>query len=214
MLKKVFLLSLTIGSLLGTTLGNEHFLSAFEAYKSGSFDEALQAIENDLKQTPKSAASLELKGKILTAQKQYRQAEEIFKIALEADPQFYSVRYSFGDLAFAQRKWTEALHHYIAFYDKTKDLRDALIKMIYCQIAIGQFAEANRLATGLDPSDREHPGYYFAHAAIERSSGQDAKAQNFLQQAQTHYGIPLYQQYLRDYLWIFKHADVAPTKKD
>jgi tetratricopeptide (TPR) repeat protein len=187
--------------------GAEDVSDAISLYKLGKWDEALKVVDIVLKNSSQDAAVLELKGKILLAEGKTKDAADVLFSALDAEKDRLSVLYDLGDVAFAERAWPDAIGFYTRFVNETKDdLRDGLLKLIYCHIAMKDFSEATRLVSGMDPLDKTHPGYFFAKAALERALGKGKNADDLLQKAQAYHGFEVYQKYLKDYVWLFKVA--------
>lgn len=177
---------------------------AFQAFNAGQWDEAFKQIENEIKSNPNSSPAWELKGRVLLGKKQFSDAEQALRKALELAPQASTPHFYLGNAFFEQRFWGEAMDCYVVFAKKSTEPRDAILKIIYCEIASGELAEATKHLSNLDPFDKDHPGYYFAHAALDRAKGDADKAEASLKQVQTLYGNTAFNRYFPDYVWIFK----------
>jgi tetratricopeptide (TPR) repeat protein len=178
------------------------YSEAFSYFYAGEWKQASKEVEQVLKNKPSDIQALELKGRILLAEKKNPDAIKVFLQVLEIDPKSYSTQYYLGDAAFAEREWGDAMNAYLSASQGLKDPRDALLKYIYCKVATKDFTTAEKLATNFDPIDRDHPGYYFARAAIARALKKQTDVLANLQRAQTLYGIRTYNTFMNDYLWI------------
>ncbi len=184
---------------------DSNYSDAFGLYKAGQLKAAMESVELALEDNPKSIDALELKGEILLAQAKPNDAAEVFNKELEIDPKHVSAFYHLGDAAFAERMWPDAIGCYGKFLSTTKDdPKDGLLKLVYCYVAMRDFAEAGKILTGLDPLDKAHPGYFFGKSALDRALGKTEDADELLQRAQAYHGFKMYQEYLKDYVWIFK----------
>lgn len=185
---------------------DDPWIAGLAALSAARWEEAEKQAEQILKSEPRSARGLELKGRAELGRGRPDDAARLIYDAIQADPNRAELHYWLGETAFAQKLWPEALGCYARYLRESKgaDVRNGLLKIVYCHTAMGNLAEAGRLAAKFDPFDKEHPGYYFARGAVLRASGRKEDAEKNLQQGQTLYGVPLFGRYLVDYLFLFK----------
>jgi tetratricopeptide (TPR) repeat protein len=185
----------------GTT--PDDYQEALVAFKTGKMEQALQLVDALLVKNP-LPRGLELKGRILHAQGHYTEAENFYFSALEKDPELVSPHFYLGEAAFKRKAWSESIQYFRVHLGKAKESRDTILKMVYCYIAIGNFSEAARWNTALDPVDEFQPCYYFARAAMALSNGKQKEYTDTLQQARTIYGNDIYNTYEPDLLFLLK----------
>jgi tetratricopeptide (TPR) repeat protein len=192
------------------------YQEALVAFKSGKTDQALQLVDAFLVKTP-LPRGFELKGRILHAQGKYEEAERFYFTALEKDPELVSPHFYLGEAAFKLKAWSESIQYFRYHLSKAKDSKDSILKMIYAYIATGNFPEAARWTTALDPVDEFRPCYYFARAAMAFSSGKQKDYAETLQQARTIYGNDIFNTYEPDLLFLLKSLPkseaAAPPQK-
>lgn len=193
-----------------TAEATDDYQEALVALKSGKPDQALQLIDALLVKNPLPRA-FELKGRILHAQGKYAEAENFYFSALEKDPQLITPHFYLGEAAFRRKAWSESIQYFRNHLSKAKESKDSILKMIYAYIATGNFPEAGRWTTALDPVDEFNPSYYFARAAMTYSGGRQKEYNEILQQARTIYGNEVYNSYEADLLFLQKALPQSTT---
>lgn len=177
--------------------------TALALFQEGKIEEAAKKIEQELAEVAadKKGSLLETKGRIQLAQHKPKQALQSLNQALDANPNLIMAPFYMGEAEFQQKHWPEALSTYahVLSEKKIKDPRDVLLKVIYCQVAVNRLSEAGQMLNKFDLFDGQHPGYYFAKAAIARATGKAEGAQAMLSQVQTLYGLPVFNRYQADY---------------
>ena len=101
-----------------------------------------------------------------------------------------------------QHHFDAASKAYETYLQAQPDDADAKLKLIYARIGTGDMVTAEKYASELKPLDATTPAYYFALAAIARSSGNGDPEQD-IQQARTIYSVTLTNRYLKTYLEVF-----------
>lgn len=207
------LVGLALATLHNTAYATEvadDYQEALVALKSGKPDQALQLVDALLVRNPLPRA-IELKGRILHAQGKYVEAENFYFSALEKDPAMVSPHFYLGEASFRRKAWSESIQYFRNHLSKAKDSKDSILKMIYAYIATGNFAEAARWTTALDPVDEFYPCYYFGRAAMAFSEGKLKEYSEILQQARTIYGNDVYNAYEPDLLFLLKALSKRET---
>jgi tetratricopeptide (TPR) repeat protein len=191
---------------------NPDYTEAFGLFKAGPPAEALRILDSHLATQPADARALLLKARILIDRTQYAEAGHILELARQADPQVREFHALMGEIAFRQQQWAEAFAHYRQHTDSPPASKDSILKMIYCLVAVENYAASLKLVATLDPADPVDPHYYFARAALAFRQGKNQDYENALRQARTIYGMELFQQFEPDLLFTLKHALTRPSE--
>lgn len=211
-LKFCFLvLSLTaLLSVCHSTELTDGYQEALVALKSGKLEQALQEVDAYI---VKSSApkGFELKGRILHAQGKYSEAETFYFSALEKDSELVSPHFYLGEASFKRKAWSEAIQYYRVHISKNKTAKESILKTIYCYLISGNFPEAARWLTALDPVDENSPAYYFARAATAFSENKMPEYTELLRQVRTLYGNDVFNTYEPDLLFALK---ALPKKRE
>lgn len=109
-----------------------------------------------------------------------------------------------GDLYYSQGDFLRARSEYKSSLQTSPTDTDAILKMVYCEVAAGNIAGAGQWAVKLNPDDMHHPGYHFAWAAIDRAAGKIPEAEGHLQYARVVYGDLVLRQFMKDFALLFK----------
>lgn len=198
--------------ILGYILPSFHLLAAnpaddyqetLVAFKSGKLEKALQLADAYLVKNT-DPKGLELKGRILHAQAKYNEAETFYFSALEKNPEMISPHFYLGEAAFKRRAWSESIQYFRFHLSKSKESKDSILKLIYSYLVTGNYPEAARWLTALDPVDETNPAYYFARAATAYSNQKSQEYNDVLQQARTIYGNEIFNSYEPDLLFLLK----------
>lgn len=174
------------------------------AFKSGKLEQALQLADAYLIKNP-DPKGLELKGRILHAQGKYNEAETFYFSALEKNPDMISPHFHLGEAAFKRRAWSESIQYFRYHLSKSQDSKNSILKLIYSYLVTGNYPEAARWLTALDPVDETNPAYYFARAATAYSNQKNQEYKDVLQQARTIYGNDVFNSYEPDLLFLLKN---------
>jgi tetratricopeptide (TPR) repeat protein len=182
---------------------SENYRAAFLAYKTADYAGALIAIEKAIKEQPQSGRPLLLRGRIATAQGQFKVAESDLRTALKLDHTSNKGYLYLGDLFFTQRLFEKARLEYLTFLRLEPENLDVTLKLVLSSVGAGALTEAKKLISTLDPFDEKHPAFYFASAALAQKENRAAEAEKLLAQARTLYGVSLCSFYLPDYALLF-----------
>ena len=80
--------------------------------------------------------------------------------------------------------------------------KNIILKMLYCQVMLGELGAAERLLARLSPFDEANPAYYFGDAAVFHARGKRQES-DLLQTARVMYGNDVFAEYLGDYEFLF-----------
>lgn len=207
----VLLLLVLTGLLPAETPPDTPYAEAFAAFRAGQLEEAEQRVDALLTQATPPPRALELKGRILHARGRFKDAQDFYFRALEADPTLASAHFHLGESAFRLGDWADALQYYSVHLREQRGSRLTALKLIYCHVITGNLTEAARWMQALDPRDELDPAYYFARAALARASGKNPEAAEALRQARTLYGNEIYLRHEPDYLFVLRHLPATPS---
>jgi tetratricopeptide (TPR) repeat protein len=181
------------------------YQDALVAFHRKDWRAAQEAVDQARRIDPDDPRGLVLTAKILLKKKDYAGAETNVGEALRRKPQFGPALLVGGDLAFEQRRFAEAFRLYNEALLQEPGDKDIILKMLYCQIMLGDLGAAERLLARLSPFDEANPAYYFAKAAIfqGRDGREPRDHKDLLQTARVMYGNDVFAEYLRDYEFLF-----------
>jgi len=180
--------------------GKASYSIALSDLKAGQYPAALATIEQVLKEDPKSAAALELKGRILTRMQRPAEAMQALESALASDPERPSIHFHMGRALFLESRWPEATGAFRHSLELDPENRDPILPLIYCLVVMENYPAAHQWVSTLDPTNESDPDYYFARAAMALAIDQPEDAMQVLQQARTIYSTEIYLQYEPDFL--------------
>ena len=86
----------------------EMYNTAYKAFDSDKFSEALKQLDAIDARQPDLAASKNLRGVILMRQGNYDQAETALQDAARIDPKFWNARFNLAEIPFLKKDWAEA----------------------------------------------------------------------------------------------------------
>lgn len=174
-------------------------LSDFEKKK---YDDALTKLQEVEKEKPNDEFILNLLGAAYTKKKDYAAAKSYFEKALEVKPDFFPARFNVGELLFLQKQYPQALGFFTEMLRQAPGNELLQFKVILSLVLTEQVEDARKLAARMKfPGDG--PAWYYAHAAVERKEGHNAKAAEYLAGARTFFpgSISLYNETFEDLGW-------------
>jgi len=145
---------------------------------------------------PNQARILNLRGEILTEQKEFDQAEAEFKKALKADPKFREAQYNLAQIPFKQKDYAKARDRFEALFAKTpggdKNQAAQLIKFkIYMTLLLeGKESRAQKMMEQFQFTG-DTPALYYAQAAWEFKHNNPTKAMDWITSAKKIYSPAL-----------------------
>ncbi|VVM08476.1 hypothetical protein MAMC_02191 [Methylacidimicrobium cyclopophantes] len=178
------------------------YQDALVAFHRKDWRAAQEAIDKARRIDPDEPRGLVLTARILLKKKEYELAQADLREALRRRPQFGPALRASGDLAFAQRRFADAFRLYNEALLREPGDKDILLKMLYCQVMLGDLGAAERLLAQLSPFDETNPAYYFGEAAIFHVRGKRQET-DLLQTARVMYGNDVFADYLGDYEFLF-----------
>lgn len=178
------------------------YQDALVAFHRKDWAAAEAAVEKARRIDPDDPHGWVLTARILLKKKEYQGAQADLQEALRRKPQFAPALRVSGDLAFDQRRFAEAFRLYNEALLREPGDKDIILKMLYCQILLGDLGAAERLLAQLSPFDEANPAYYFGEAAIFHARGKRQEG-DLLQTARVMYGNDVFAEYLGDYEFLF-----------
>ena len=178
---------------------------ALREVKTGCYSAALHDLDelDALVARPEDKTeALNLRGLVLTRQREYEGAEIILRRAIEIDPQSWNASFNLAEIAFLKKDWAEARRRFTAMLadpqngleEETRQLID--YKILLTCVLDGSEGEAQRM---LDQQARERPAFYYLQAAIARQHGNEAGAANWMAAAQQNFAATLNKLYAESF---------------
>ncbi|QSR84267.1 tetratricopeptide repeat protein [Methylacidimicrobium sp. B4] len=200
-----------LGSFSGRAASSEKkalFAQAYQdalvAFHRKDWRAAEAAVDRARQIDPDDPQGWVLTARILLRKKEYEGARTNLQEALRRKPQFAPALRVSGDLAFDQRRFAEAFRLYNEALLREPGDKNLILKMLYCQVMLGNRGAAERLLAQLSPFDESNPAYYFGEAAIFHARDREPRDQkDLLQTARVMYGNDVFAEYLSDYEFLF-----------
>ena len=137
-----------------------------------------------------------LRGAVFTRMRNFDQAREHFKKALELaksmDSEAFHPRFNLAELDFVTKKWDQAREAFLKLLKdpgKPNAGSDALInfKILICDLQQKKVADADAILSTFDQYDDQSPAYYYGQAAKLFSKDDKEGAQEWLESAKRIY---------------------------
>lgn len=156
-------------------------------YEAGQYDAALERLSALGGEAAQDPAALNLRGAILTKLGQFDEAQRIFGLVLESDPDSLPAAFNLGELQSIKGDYSGALAAFQALLNR--DPRNELLrlKVVACELLVGNESEARRVAAALIPAGQT-PAWYYAQAMIAQKQEQPGEAKKFIASARAIYG--------------------------
>jgi Flp pilus assembly protein TadD len=120
----------------------EMYNSAFRAFDSNKFSEALKQLDAIDARQPDLAASKNLRGVILMRQGKYGEAETALQEAARIDPKFWNARFNMAEIPFLKKDWTEARNRFEKLFSSGEsDLAKEASQLIQYKILLTYLME-------------------------------------------------------------------------
>jgi tetratricopeptide (TPR) repeat protein len=172
------------------------FEQAQQAMQQHDVTAARKFVDDADSAEPNQARTLNLRGEILTEQKEFDQAEAEFKKALKADPKFREAQYNLAQIPFKQKDYAKARDRFEALFSKTpggdKNQAAQLIKFkIYMTLLLeGKESRAQKMMEQFQFTG-DTPALYYAQAAWEFKHNNPTKAMDWITSAKKIYSPAL-----------------------
>lgn len=176
----------------------EKFETAEQAFQQRDYTAAKRLIDEADAADPNQPATINLRGEILLAQKDFDGAENAFKQAAKIDPKFREAQYNLAQIPFKKKDYTKARDRFEALFNNTpspggdKNQAAQIIKFkIYLTLLLeGKDSRAQKMMEQFQFTG-DTPALYYAQAAWEFKHNNVAKANDWIVSAKKIYSPAL-----------------------
>jgi len=207
-------------------ISTEKFEQAEQAFQQRDLTAARRLVDEADASDPNQPATLNLRGEILLAQKDFDGAEAAFKQAAKIDPKFREAQYNLAQIPFKKKEYTKARERFEALFGATpapggdKNQAAQIIKFkIYLTLLLeGKDSRAQKMMEQFQFTG-DTPALYYAQAAWEFKHNNTQKANDWIVSARKIYSPALnlvFADSFYDLGWLQQNvaaAPVAPTKE-
>lgn len=156
-------------------------------FQNRNLDSALKILDQADAIKLDTPVALNLRGAVHTEKKEFEKADELFKKALAAAPDYFAAEFNRGEILFMQKKYPEARAHFEKMLEKYKDN-----ELLQYKICLAYLQEDN-LEKAVEWKDKikfpsDSPAYYFAHAALSFDRGDEADAVQWIASSERIFG--------------------------
>ncbi|MEY2559129.1 MAG: hypothetical protein QOE34_2554, partial [Verrucomicrobiota bacterium] len=179
-------------------IATEKVEQAEQAFQQRDYTAAKRLIDEADAADPNQPATINLRGEILLAQKDFDGAENAFKQAAKIDPKFREAQYNLAQIPFKKKDYTKARDRYEALFNNTpapggdKNQAAQIIKFkIYLTLLLeGKDSRAQKMMEQFQFTG-DTPALYYAQAAWEFKHNNTAKANDWIVSAKKIYSPAL-----------------------
>jgi Flp pilus assembly protein TadD len=202
-------------------LATEKFEQAEQAFQQRDLTAARRLIDEADAADPNQPATINLRGEILLAQKDFDGAEAAFKQASKIDPKFREAQYNLAQIPFKKKEYTKARDRFEALFNATpapggdKNQASQVIKFkIYLTLLLeGKDARAQKMMEQFQFTG-DTPALYYAQAAWEFKHNNASKANDWIVSARKIYSPALnmvFADSFYDLGWLQQNVAAAPV---
>ncbi|MEN3369431.1 MAG: hypothetical protein V7609_1574 [Verrucomicrobiota bacterium] len=202
-------------------LATEKFEAAEQAFHQRDLTAARRLVDEADAADPNQPATINLRGEILLAQKDFDGAEAAFKQAAKIDPKFREAQYNLAQIPFKKKEYTKARDRFEALFNATpapggdKNQASQVIKFkIYLTLLMeGKDARAQKMMEQFQFTG-DTPALYYAQAAWEYKHNNAAKANDWIVSARKIYSPALnmvFADSFYDLGWLQQNVAAAPV---
>ncbi len=178
----------------GKALAAEKFEQAEQAFQQRDLTAARKLVDEADAADPNQASTINLRGEILLAQKDFDGAEAAFKQAAKIDPKFREAQYNLAQIPFKKKDYAKARDRFEALFSATpapggdKNQVSQVIKFkIYLTLLLeGKDSRAQKMMEQFQFTG-DTPALYYAQAAWEFKHNNAAKANDWITSARKIY---------------------------
>src|SRR3954451_14012786 len=208
-------------------IASEKFEAAEQAFQQRDLTAAKRLIDEADAADPNQPATINLRGEILLAQKDFDGAENAFKQASKIDPKFREAQYNLAQIPFKKKEYSKARDRFEALFtntpapggDKNQAAQIIKFKIFLTLLLEGKDARAQKMMEQFQFTG-DTPALYYAQAAWEFKHNNAAKANDWMVSAKKLYSPALnlvFADSFYDVGWIqptqnVASAPVAPSK--
>src|SRR5881398_1356785 len=177
-------------------VAHSKFEQAQQALRRRDFGTAAKLVDEADQAEPNQPTTLNLRGEILMEQKQFDEAEAVFKRAAKLDPKFREAQYNLAQIPFKKKDYAKARERFEALFERTpggdKNQAAQLIKFkIYMTLLLdGKESRAQAIMEQFQFTG-DTPALYYAQAAWEFKHSNPEKAADWTASAKRIYSPAL-----------------------
>jgi Flp pilus assembly protein TadD len=179
-------------------IASEKFEAAEQAFQQRDYTAAKKLIDEADAADPNQPATLNLRGEILLAQKDFDGAENAFKQAAKIDPKFREAQYNLAQIPFKKKDYTKARDRFEALFtntpspggDKNQAAQIIKFKIFLTLLLEGKDSRAQKMMEQFQFTG-DTPALYYAQAAWEFKHSNAAKANDWIVSARKIYSPAL-----------------------
>ncbi len=179
-------------------IATEKFEAAELAFQQRDYTAAKKLIDEADAADPNQPATINLRGEILLAQKDFDGAENAFKQAGKIDPKFREAQYNLAQIPFKKKEYTKARDRFEALFnntpapggDKNQAAQIIKFKIFLTLLLEGKDSRAQKMMEQFQFTG-DTPALYYAQAAWEFKHNNTAKANDWIVSAKKIYSPAL-----------------------
>jgi tetratricopeptide (TPR) repeat protein len=179
-------------------IATEKFEAAEQAFQQRDYTAAKKLIDEADAADPNQPATINLRGEILLAQKDFDGAENAFKQAAKIDPKFREAQYNLAQIPFKKKEYTKARDRFEALFnntpapggDKNQAAQIIKFKIFLTLLLEGKDSRAQKMMEQFQFTG-DTPALYYAQAAWEFKHNNTAKANDWIVSAKKIYSPAL-----------------------
>jgi len=174
----------------------ERLDKAQEAFQKRDFLSALKLLDETDSADPNQPASLNLRGEILMEQKDFDQAETLFKKALKEDPKYREAQFNLAQIPFKKKDYSKARDRLEALFaatpggDKNQAAQLIKFKIFMTLLLEGKDSRAQKMMDQFQFTG-DTPALYYAQAGWEFKHNNPDKANDWISSARKIYSLAL-----------------------
>src|ERR1043166_9465808 len=209
-------------------MATEKFEAAEQAFQQRDLTAARRLVDEADAADPNQPATINLRGEILLAQKDFDGAEAAFKQAAKIDPKFREAQYNLAQIPFKKKDYAKARDRFEALFtntpapggDKNQAAQVIKFKIFLTLLLEGKDSRAQKMMEQFQFTG-DTPALYYAQAAWEFKHNNTAKANDWIVSAKKIYSPALntvFADSFYDVGWLqpaqnVAAAPVAPSKE-
>ncbi len=179
-------------------IATEKFEAAEQAFQQRDYTAAKKLIDEADAADPNQPGTINLRGEILLAQKDFDGAENAFKQAAKIDPKFREAQYNLAQIPFKKKEYTKARDRFEALFnntpapggDKNQAAQIIKFKIFLTLLLEGKDSRAQKMMEQFQFTG-DTPALYYAQAAWEFKHNNAAKANDWIVSAKKIYSPAL-----------------------
>jgi predicted Zn-dependent protease len=169
---------------------------AQEAFEKRDLAGALKLLDEAEAADPNQPPYLNLRGEVLMEQKNFDEAEALFRKALKADPKFREAQFNLAQVPFKKKEYTKARDRLEALFaatpggDKNQAAQLIKFKIFMTLLLEGKDSRAQKMMDQFQFTG-DTPALYYAQAAWEFKHDNTTKANDWIASARKIYSLAL-----------------------